>query len=212
MFGAELLHRFNGHFFKVIEALPLDPADVDLLIDATTFDWSHVEPSIFGTLLVRALDPVERHRLGAEYTPREYIERLVEPTVVEPILERWTATQAAVVQLEESGKKKDRDSAIGQLRDFHAWLRGLQFLDPACGSGNFLYVTMAAVKRVEPRQEHRRPTRGQRTPRWPRCHAVVDDQRVTGPAGAPSTVARARRDDGRDRRRNAVHLPGGGAQ
>ncbi len=57
--------------------------------------------------------------------------------------------QAAVIQLEESGKKKDRDSAIKQLRDFHAWLRGLQFLDPACGSGNFLYVTMAAVKRIE---------------------------------------------------------------
>ena len=149
MFGAELLHRFNGHFFQTVEALPLEAEDVDLLIQATSFDWSHVEPSIFGTLLVRALDPVERHRLGAEYTPREYIERLVEPTVVEPIRERWTAVQAAVLQLEESGKKKDRDSAIKQLRDFHAWLRGLQFLDPACGSGNFLYVTMAAVKRIE---------------------------------------------------------------
>lgn len=149
MFGAELLHRFNGHFFKTVEALPLEAEDVDLLIQATGFDWSHVEPSIFGTLLVRALDPVERHRLGAEYTPREYIERLVEPTVVEPIRERWTAVQAAVIQLEESGKKKDRDSAIKQLRDFHAWLRELQFLDPACGSGNFLYVTMAAVKRIE---------------------------------------------------------------
>ena len=91
----------------------------------------------------------ERHRLGAEYTPREYIERLVEPTVVEPIRERWTAVQAAVIQLAESGKKKDRDRAIKQLRDFHAWLRGLQFLNPACGSGNFLYVTMAAVKRIE---------------------------------------------------------------
>jgi methylase of polypeptide subunit release factors len=149
MFGAELLHRFNGHFFKAVEALPLEPADVSLLIEAAQFDWSAVEPSIFGTLLVRALDPVERHRLGAEYTPREYIERLVEPTVVEPIRERWTAVTAAVVQLEESGKKKDRESALKQLRDFHAWLRGLSFLDPACGSGNFLYVTMAAVKRIE---------------------------------------------------------------
>ena len=149
MFGAEMLHRFNGHFFKTREALPLESGDVTLLIEATSYDWSRVEPSIFGTLLVRALDPEERHRLGAEYTPREYIERLVEPTVVEPIREKWVAVQATVVQLEESGKKKEREQAVKVLLDFHSWMRGLRFLDPACGSGNFLYVTMAAVKRVE---------------------------------------------------------------
>ncbi|HEY5087001.1 MAG TPA: DNA methyltransferase, partial [Gemmatimonadaceae bacterium] len=65
------------------------------------------------------------------------------------IRERWTAVQAAVLQLEETAKKKDRTAAIKQLRDFHEWMRGLSFLDPACGSGNFLYVTMAAVKRIE---------------------------------------------------------------
>jgi len=149
MFGAEMLHRFNGHFFKTREALPLEPADITLLIEATAFDWSRVEPSIFGTLLVRALDPEERHRLGAEYTPREYIERLVEPTVVEPIREKWVAVQATVVQLEEAGKKKEREQAVKVLLDFHSWMRSLRFLDPACGSGNFLYVTMAAVKRIE---------------------------------------------------------------
>ena len=149
MFGAKMLHRFNGHFFKTREALPLEPGDVALLIEAAKYDWSRVEPSIFGTLLVRALDPEERHRLGAEYTPREYIERLVEPTVVEPIREKWVAVQATVVQLEETGKKKERDQAVKVLLDFHSWLRSLRFLDPACGSGNFLYVTMAAVKRVE---------------------------------------------------------------
>ncbi len=149
MFGAEMLHRFNGHFFKTREALPLEPADVTLLIEATAFDWSRVEPSIFGTLLVRALDPEERNRLGAEYTPREYIERLVEPTVVEPIREKWVAVQASVVQLEETGKKREREQAVKVLLDFHAWMRSLRFLDPACGSGNFLYVTMAAVKRIE---------------------------------------------------------------
>ncbi|MGI8548369.1 MAG: DNA methyltransferase, partial [Gemmatimonadaceae bacterium] len=89
---------------------------------------------------MRSLDPEERHRLGAEYTPRAYIERLVEPTVVEPIRERWTAVQAAGLQLEETKKKKDQTAAIKQLRDFHEWMRGLSFLDPACGSGNFLYV------------------------------------------------------------------------
>jgi hypothetical protein len=154
MFGAEQLERFNGHFFKTVEALPLEPREVDLLIEASHFDWSRVEPSIFGTLLVRALDPEERHRLGAEYTPREYIERLVEPTVVEPIREKWTAVQAAVLQFDLADKnkrkrKQNRDAATAELLKFHAWLRGLSFLDPACGSGNFLYVTMAAVKRIE---------------------------------------------------------------
>ena len=174
MYGAELLHRFNGHFFKVVESLPLQPDELVLLIEAAKHDWSRVEPSIFGTLLVRALDPEERHRLGAEYTPREFIERLVEPTVVEPIRERWTAVQAAVLQLEDEWtKEQERKAAepkefrkrkakakqfalpqpiaeaVKQLMAFHTWLRGLQFLDPACGSGNFLYVTMAAVKRIE---------------------------------------------------------------
>ncbi|MEO5824955.1 MAG: DNA methyltransferase [Gemmatimonadales bacterium] len=149
MFGADLIDRFNGHFFQSVEALPLEPADITLLIDAAGFDWSAVEPSIFGTLLVRALEPAERHKLGAEYTPREYIERLVEPTVVEPLRERWTAVQARVTQLEESGKKKEQKAALQEVMDFHEWLRGLRFLDPACGSGNFLYVTMAAVKRIE---------------------------------------------------------------
>ena len=174
MFGAELLRRFNGHFFRTVEALPLRPEEVQLLVDASAHDWSRVEPSIFGTLLVRALDPEERHRLGAEYTPREYIERLVEPTVVEPIRERWTAVQAAVLQLEEQQRQAEAKKAeqpkvygarragakepalpkpiadaVAQLRGFHEWMRGLSFLDPACGSGNFLYVTMAAVKRIE---------------------------------------------------------------
>lgn len=151
-FGADLIRRFNGHFFRSVDALPLEAADVRLLIQAADFDWSSVEPSIFGTLLVRALDPRERHRLGAEYTPREYIERLVEPTVVEPIRERWTAVQGAVLQLSEATGRRQaaaQQQAVQELLDFHAWMRGLRFLDPACGSGNFLYVTMAAVKRIE---------------------------------------------------------------
>ncbi len=129
MFGAEMLHRFNGHFFKTVEALPLHARDVDLLIDAAKHDWSRVEPSIFGTLLVRALDPEERHRLGAEYTPRAYIERLVEPTVVEPIRERWTAVQAAGLQLEERRRKRTRPrrssscvTSTNGCADCHSWI------------------------------------------------------------------------------------------
>jgi hypothetical protein len=149
MFGFSKFLRFNGHFFREAEALPLTREDIRLLHEAAKADWADVEPSIFGTLLVRALDPEERHRLGAEYTPPAFIERLVRPTIEEPLRERWTAVQAAVLQLTESGKKRDRDTALTRLEEFHAWLRGLRFLDPACGSGNFLYLTMHTVKRIE---------------------------------------------------------------
>jgi hypothetical protein len=175
MFGADRIQQFNGHFFRTLESLPLEPADVQLLVEAAGFEWSGVEPSIFGTLLVRALEPAERHKLGAEYTPREYIERLVEPTVVEPLRERWSVVQARVTQLETDAaaiapgelsaaavsaaavrprtntkaQSRLQAEAIHEVQSYHAWLRSLRFLDPACGSGNFLYVTMAAVKRIE---------------------------------------------------------------
>lgn len=148
-FGARRLLRFNGHFFEDAEAIPLERAELAVLLEAAKADWSRVEPAIFGTLLTRALTPDERHRLGAEYTPPEFIERVVAPAVEEPIRERWAAVQAEVLQLRERGRPADRATAEGRIRDFHAWLRGLRFLDPACGSGNFLYVTMRVVKRLE---------------------------------------------------------------
>jgi hypothetical protein len=149
MFGYHRLLRFNGHFFANAEALPLERHELELLRRAAEADWSAVEPSIFGTLLVRALSAEERHRLGAEYTPRDFIERLVRPTVEEPVRERWAAVQAEVMQLRESGRAADTAKAETRLLEFHGWLRGLRVLDPACGSGNFLYVTMHALKRVE---------------------------------------------------------------
>lgn len=137
MFGYESLLRFNGHFFQSAEALPLTRDEIALLLEASKADWSEVEPTIFGTLLTRALDPVERHRLGAEYTPRAFIERIVRPTVEEPVRERWTAVQAEVVQLTATGKAKDKTTAEQRVRAFLDWMHGLRVLDPACGSGEF---------------------------------------------------------------------------
>jgi len=148
-FGLRKLLRFNGHFFRDAKALPLTPADIAVLAEAAAADWRYVEPTIFGTLLTRALDPRERHRLGAEYTPREYVERVVRQTVDVPLRERWAPVQAHAAELAASKRKKDRDAALGELREFHAWMRGLRFLDPACGSGNFLYVCLNLVKRLE---------------------------------------------------------------
>lgn len=142
----EKLLRFNGGLFEDAEAIPLSEDQLELLILAGKADWQDVEPAIFGTLLERALDPTERHHLGAHYTPREYVERLVLPTVVEPLRADWEAVLTAAVSLEDQGKN---DEAIGQIKEFHHHLCNVRVLDPACGSGNFLYVTFEHLKRLE---------------------------------------------------------------
>lgn len=148
-FSAELrtdVLRFNGGLFADPTALPLDKHQLDLLLAAARADWRHVEPSIFGTLLERALDPRERHQLGAHYTPRAYVERLVLPTVIEPLREEWAIAQATALKHDRDGK---RDKALAELHAFHRRLCSVRVLDPACGSGNFLYVTLEHLKRLE---------------------------------------------------------------
>ncbi|MFZ1575263.1 MAG: DNA methyltransferase, partial [Chromatiaceae bacterium] len=142
----ERVPRFNGGLFAQGQALPLDRDQLDLLIDAGRADWRQVEPAIFGTLLERALDPLERHALGAHYTPRAYVERLVLPTVIAPLREEWTAVHSAAFRLHEQGKDPE---AIKLISAFQVRLAHIRVLDPACGSGNFLYVTLEHLKRLE---------------------------------------------------------------
>lgn len=175
---AKSILKFNGKLFKGSStdgfSLLLTTEQIDLLIDAAKADWREVEPAIFGTLLERALDPAERHALGAHYTPRAYVERLVLPTVIEPLRAEWTDAQAAALILANEAAEMeanppalktkkdfaafDRHSANvrakwresrQQVRDFHHRLCTLRVLDPACGSANFLYVTLEHLKRLE---------------------------------------------------------------
>ncbi len=152
--------RFNGKLFKGAAsdgyALPLNRMQINSLQRAAQANWQEVEPAIFGTLLERALDPDERHALGAHYTPRAYVERLVLPTVVEPLRADWANAQAAAVMLAREadtleGKKRDAklEEARAEVRRFHHQLCTTRVLDPACGSGNFLYVTLEHLKRLE---------------------------------------------------------------
>jgi hypothetical protein len=170
--------KFNGKLFKGEGAdgysLLLTPEQIDLLIQAARANWREVEPAIFGTLLERALDPDERHALGAHYTPRAYVERLVLPTVIEPLRAEWANAQAAALLLAHEAAeleahppvvktKKDfaaldrHNGAVRakwtegrqQVRDFLHRLCTLRVLDPACGSANFLYVTLEHLKRLE---------------------------------------------------------------
>jgi hypothetical protein len=140
------LRKFNGKLFHDARVLPLSADQIALLLKAAEADWTAVEPAIFGTLLERALDPRERHSLGAHYTPRRYVERLVLPTVLEPLRREWAAAQAAAAQLLNEGKEKP---ARAELERFLRRLTSIKILDPACGSGNFLYVTLEHLKRLE---------------------------------------------------------------
>jgi len=152
--------RFNGGLFASPSALRLNKKALALLLQASECDWSGVEPAIFGTLLERALDPKERHALGAHYTPRAYVERLVRPTIEEPLRADWDVVQAQVRRLvkasERADEVKDAKKSKAKLKEaallvnaFHRKLCETRVLDPACGSGNFLYVTLDLFKRLE---------------------------------------------------------------
>ncbi len=138
--------RFNGGLFANPQAITLNRDQLGLLVNAALADWRYVEPAIFGTLLERALDPIERHKLGAHYTPRAYVERLVLPTIIEPLREEWKEVQTAALAYEKQGKHRE---ALNEITSFHRHLCQIKVLDPACGSGNFLYVTLEHMKRLE---------------------------------------------------------------
>lgn len=138
--------HFNGGLFQDATALPLRSDQIVYLIHAAKQDWSAVEPAIFGTLLERALDPRERHKLGAHYTPRSYVERLVRRTIIDPLRAEWESVKIAAAQLDDQGKARDARAAV---ETFHHKLAHIRVLDPACGSGNFLYVALELLKRLE---------------------------------------------------------------
>lgn len=141
-----ILRRFNGYLFKEHNAIPVDAEELEVLIQASAADWTLVEPAIFGTLLERALDPKERAKLGAHYTPRAYVERLVMPTILEPLRDEWLGVRAAAVRDLDVG---DYVEARRHVEVFHAKLAQTKVLDPACGTGNFLYVAMSRMKELE---------------------------------------------------------------
>lgn len=140
------LRRFNGYLFKDRTAIDLDGEELVVLIQAAEHRWTEVEPAIFGTLLERALNPKERAKLGAHYTPRAYVERLIAPTLMEPLRADWDVVRTAAALLIEDGKT---DAARLLVEQFHGKLAATKVLDPACGTGNFLYVALARMKELE---------------------------------------------------------------
>lgn len=138
--------HFNGNLFHDAKVFELDREEIGELLAASRKDWREVDPSIFGTLLEQALDPAERSRLGAHYTPRAYVERLVIATVIEPLRQEWELALSAAEREKANGATP---KAIELVRAFHEKLYNTHVLDPACGTGNFLYVTLELMKRLE---------------------------------------------------------------
>lgn len=150
----EKIRHFNGGLFEDVEVLPVTAEQLKLFAKAAGRDWSAVEPSIFGTLVERALNPSERHKLGAHYTPRAYVERLVEQTVMTPLQADWQNVQIEVqnvlsIAADDKALVAARVKARGFVEAFVAQLQQTTVLDPACGTGNFLYVAMELIKRLE---------------------------------------------------------------
>jgi hypothetical protein len=153
LFGAGKIWQFNGGLFADPTALPLTRDQLWILGYAAQSNWADVEPAIFGTLLERALDPKERHRLGAHYTPRTYVERLVKPTIEEPLRAEWDNVRAQVLSLVAAEDPDKNIKAVAEAKRivnaFYDRLTKIRVLDPACGSGNFLYVALDLFKRIE---------------------------------------------------------------
>ncbi|MCA3003569.1 MAG: class I SAM-dependent DNA methyltransferase [Rhodocyclaceae bacterium] len=162
-FGEHVIQWFNGGLFDDDLTLPLTSDDIDKLINVSLLDWSAIEPSIFGTLFERGLDPAKRSQLGAHYTDPVSIMRIVNPVIVEPLLSEWqiekesiAASMAVFHEFENSKKSAEKAKATKALKDataryitFKEKLKAFKVLDPACGSGNFLYLALQALKDIE---------------------------------------------------------------
>ncbi len=157
--GFETVDWFNGGLFDDATALPLEKSDIQTVLAASRLDWSEIDPSILGTLFERGLDPDKRAQLGAHYTDRDKIFLLIEPVVIRPWLAEWAvekAETAAGLESAEAAKSsaartKRRNEAQRRYRAFLNRLRAFTVLDPACGSGNFLYLALQALKDLEHR-------------------------------------------------------------
>jgi type II restriction/modification system DNA methylase subunit YeeA len=160
-FDLTRIAHFNGGLFDGRRALPLESGDVGLLIAAGSMDWGQIDPTIFGTLFERFLDPEKRDQIGAHYTDPDKIMMIVEPVVLRPLRAEWEATRKEIASLLEAKqappmrttkpirRMSPREAAEEVRSRYLERLRNIAILDPACGSGNFLYLALQGVKDLE---------------------------------------------------------------
>ncbi|MFM2275357.1 MAG: hypothetical protein RL211_1229 [Pseudomonadota bacterium] len=154
LYGNDDIPWFNGGLFKKIKVPALTIMDMAELRNAAALNWSAIDVSIFGTLFERGLDPSKRSQLGAHYTDPATIMRIVEPVLSRPLLQKWElVTQEIRGLVAKSTRKNDKHYNAAKAR-FVLWLEDLKayrVLDPACGSGNFLFLGLKALKDIEHR-------------------------------------------------------------
>ena len=157
--GFETVEWFNGGLFEDDATLPMDKRQIETTLEASELDWSNIDPSILGTLFERGLDPDKRSQLGAHYTDRDKIMRIIDPVIVRPLLADWETVKARIaksIDRANAAKSKgvetrQRKQAENTLGAFLERLRKFTVLDPACGSGNFLYLALHTLHDLEHR-------------------------------------------------------------
>ena len=168
--GADQIAHFNGDLFNVVDTVELSTVALQRLGEACERNWRDVEPSIFGTLFERALDASKRAQTGAHYTGADDIELVVEPVLMTPLRREWGETQAAIEKLLDTEQDANavvattqragpdplnalatalRTRAREELEAFRERLASVRVLDPACGSGNFLYIALRSLLDLE---------------------------------------------------------------
>ena len=162
--GPEDILWFNGGLFDDDTALEMTPEEIQMVHATALKDWSDIDPSIMGTLFERGLDPNKQSQLGAHYTDRDMIMKIINPVIVEPLQQEWEETKAKITdELKKAEEYKGKDNttknaaqktkaenrALNTYKKFIAKVRNFKVLDPACGSGNFLYLSLKALKDME---------------------------------------------------------------
>ncbi len=152
LFGADYIPWFNGGLFKTVHVPKLEIPDITELRNAASLNWSAIDVSIFGTLFERGLDPTKRSQLGAHYTDPATIQRIIEPVIRRPLLQKWELLEQVLRGLMAKSTKKNDTyyrQAHAQYVTFLQSLADFKILDPACGSGNFLFLGLKALKDIE---------------------------------------------------------------
>ena len=145
-FGAKYIRHFNGDLFNSVSLVDLSEPALLNLKWAVGKSWRNIEPSVFGTLFEGALDASKRSQLGAHYTSADDIMSVIEPVLMKPLRQEW---QAAKAQADALLSQDNRDAALAVLNAFIGRLTSVTVLDPACGSGNFLYIALRAMLDLE---------------------------------------------------------------
>ncbi len=157
-YGNDDIAWFNGGLFKTIDVPPLTESDLSILYHAAdALDWRAIDPTIFGTLFERGLDPTNRAQLGAHYTDVDTINKLIDPLITRPLTAEWEDAKTGILKLlPKTGKTtqgKNYKTAQNLYYGYLERLRNFRVLDAACGSGNFLYLALHALKDLEHRAQ-----------------------------------------------------------